>query len=166
MAPLDFASALQEEATIRSYRVDRFILYPVHWRNYTNTIPLNWNKVRFTASNATSIPNDKTGVYSFVVEAEIAQHPACSYLLYVGKVKDQNLRNRYRQYLQAERAWKTRPHIAHMIRKWSDNLWFYYAEVSDTKVINQLEEDLITAFLPPENRSWPAKITHIMRMVF
>jgi len=53
-----------------------------------------------------------------------------------------------------------------MIRKWSGHLWFYYAEVSNTTVISQLEEDLITAFLPPENRSWPAKITHTMRMVF
>ena len=107
-----------------------------------------------------------TGVYSFVADAEIAQHPACSYLLYIGKVENQNLRNRYRQYLRAETAWKNRPHIAKMISKWSGHLWFYYAEVSNTDVISQLEEDLITAFLPPENRSWPAKITHTMRMVF
>ncbi|MBD2129237.1 hypothetical protein NDI39_03860 [Microcoleus sp. ZQ-A2] len=141
-------------------------MYPVHWRNYPNTVPLTWKQVKFTSANASQIPDDKTGVYSFVADAGIAQHPAGCYLLYVGKVKDQNLRTRYRQYLRAETAWKNRPHIAQMISKWSEHLWFYYAEISDPKIINQLEEDLITAFLPPENRSWPAKITHIMRMVF
>jgi hypothetical protein len=161
----DFASATQERGSIKDYKVDRFILYPKHWGEYSNTISLSWNKVKFTDANADVVPNDKTGVYSFVVDPFIAQHPACGYLLYIGKVKDQNLRTRYRQYLRAEQTWKARPHIASMIQKWSGYLYFYYAEVSDTSLINQLEEDLITAFLPPENRSWPAKITKVMRMV-
>jgi hypothetical protein len=166
LAPLDFASGRKEEETIRSYRVDRFILYPLHWNNYPNMIPLTWNKVKFTESNASYIPDDQAGVYSFVADAGIAQHPAGSYLLYIGKAEKQNLRKRYYQYLQARNAWKQRPHIAQMIDKWSDYLWFYYAEVTDTTKISQLEEDLITAFLPPQNREWPATITHVMRMVF
>lgn len=165
-APIDFIATQRTVKDVKYYHVPRFILCPMHWTGYPGITALTWNRVKFTESNASLIPNDKTGVYSFVVDADVAQHPACSYLLYIGKVKDQNLRARYRQYLRASTAWKSRPHIADMVEKWSDHLWFCYAEVSDTTVINQLEEDLITAFLPPENRSWPATITHIMRMIF
>lgn len=166
MAILDLLKAQEAERDIRDYRIDRFILYPVHWLNYPDSIDLKWKKVRFTDSNAELVPNNKTGVYSFVADASIAHHPACSYLLYVGKAERQDLRKRFRQYLRAEQAWKKRPHIVSMISKWSDHLWFYYAEVSDRSAINSLEEELITALLPPMNKEWPAEITHVMRMVF
>ena len=166
MAILDLIGARESEKDIRSYRVDRFILYPAHWMSYPNSIELDWKRVKFTESNAKLVPDDKTGVYSFVAVPAVAQHPACSYLLYVGKAERQGLRKRYRRYLRAEKEWKERPHIGRMVSNWSDYLWFYYAEIPDRPSVNRLEEELITAFLPPMNREWPAKISHIMRMVF
>lgn len=166
MAVLDLASTIEIERDIRSYRVDRFVLYPVHWSSYPSLCPLEWRKVKFDASTVESVPNDKRGVYTFVADAAVANHPACSYLLYVGKAEKQDFRKRYKQYLRAPQGWKQRPHIAQMVVKWADHLWFYYAEVADESKIKQLEEDLITAFLPPMNRDWPAEITQLVRMVF
>jgi hypothetical protein len=162
----DFAEVRQEELEIRNYRVDKFILYPKHWREYSNEIQLSWHKVRFANVNVDKIPNNRAGVYSFVADPCIAKHPVSNYLLYIGKVRDQNFRDRYRQYLRAEKEWQKRPHIADMINKWSDHLYFCYAEVSDIELIDQLEEDLITAFLPPMNKAWPAKIRDVMKLIF
>jgi hypothetical protein len=163
---MDLITTRKTVKDIKDYHVPRFILCPIQWSAYPCQVQLTWQKIKFTASNVNLVPDNKVGVYSFVVNAEVAQHPACSYLLYIGKVRDQNFRKRYKQYLGTLASWKSRPHIADMIEKWADHLWFYYAEVANTSLIDQLEEDLISAFLPPVNRQWPAKITHVMRMIF
>ena len=160
-----FASASQGARTIKDYKIDRFILYPEHWRNYPNTISLKWEKVKFTQDNAKSIPNNQAGVYSFVVDAETAQHPACSYLLYIGKTR-RNFRKRYREYLRETKQSKPRMHILKMINNFPEHLWFHYAPILDEKLISQLEDDLITAFLPPINQRYPASISRIMELVF
>ncbi len=163
---LDFAAAAEAESDILRYQVNRFILYPVHWQNYRSLCSLDWRRVKFDSSHARSVPNDRRGVYTFVADAGIANHPACSYLLYVGKAEKQALRKRYVKYLRAPREWKTRVHITRMVEYWAGHLWFYYAEIDDWSLIDQVERDLITAFLPPMNRDWPAEITHLLRMVF
>lgn len=158
----DFAAAQQENSEIQTHTVN-IILYPKHWLSYSNTANLLWKKVKFSNSNTHEIPDDKAGIYSFVVDPCIAQHPSTNYLMYIGKVRDQSLRKRYKQYLRSEKDWKKRPHIAGMIRKWENHLYFYYAEVSDIQLINVLEDDLITAFLPPMNKRFPAEISLVMR---
>lgn len=162
----DFANARKAALDIKDYRVLRFILYPPHWTAYPNKPTLSWKRERFNKASINLIPDDKHGVYSFVAESQVANHPAASYLLYVGKAKDTSFRGRYRKYLRATTDWKDRPHIAEMVGKWTDHLWFYYAEVDDVTLIDDLEAELIIAFMPPQNRAFPAKITHIVRMVF
>lgn len=162
----DFAGAREEKLEILNYKVDRFILYPKNWKEYSNKIQLSWNKVRFSKENIDEIPNDRAGIYSFIVDPSVAQHPASNYLLYIGKVRQQNLRARYGQYLRAEKEWEKRQKIADMISRWSEYLYFCYAEVDNIDLIDQLEEDLITAFLPPMNIEFPAKIRKVMNMIF
>jgi hypothetical protein len=163
----DLVKARETEKDISSYIINRFVLYPEHWKSYPDAVRLDWKKVKFTEANAEFVPNDKIGVYSFIVNAAVAQHPACTYLLYIGKAERQALRKRYRQYLRTEQEWEKRPpHIVKMINSWRDYLWFYYAEVAERALITSLEEELITALLPPMNREWPAKISHTMRRVF
>jgi excinuclease UvrABC nuclease subunit len=157
---------VEAERDIRRYRVDRFILYPVHWENYPSIYCLNRQKVKFDSSHVRSVPNDKRGVYTFVAEAATANHPACSYLLYVGKAEKQGLRKRYVKYLRAPREWRRRVHITRMVENWADHLWFYYAEIDDWSLIDQVEKELITAFLPPMNREWREEITELLRMIF
>ncbi len=165
MTLYDFASIDKSSTDIQRYRVDRFILCPIHWNNYPNQVQLTWNKFKFTQQNAKKIPNNQSGVYSFVADAEIANHPACSYLLYVGMTK-QNFRQRYRSYLKESNKPKPRIHILKMIDNWSEHLWFYYAQISQTDLISSIEDDLITAFTPPYNREYPATIRSQISLVF
>ena len=166
MTLYDFASIDKSSTDIQKYRVDRFILYPTHWQNYPNQVQLAWNKLKFTKQNLTNVPNNQSGVYSFVAEAGIANHPACSYLLYIGITEKQNFRKRYQQYLQEPQKRKPRMHIAKMINNWSGHLWFYYAQISQTNLISTIEDDLITAFTPPYNYEYPANIRSTMKLVF
>jgi hypothetical protein len=166
MAVYDFAQHDEVQSDLRRFRVDRFILSPKHWSGFSCQVTLKWHRVRFSESSAADVPNDKRGVYTFVAVPGIADHPACHYLLYVGMVYDSDFRTRFRSYLQEGRKSKPRDHIRLMIERWPDHLWFYYAELANGSIIKKLEGDLITAYLPPHNRSWPTAIRTPMNLVF
>jgi hypothetical protein len=166
MAIIDLAARKKKATDLSFYREDRFILCPKHWTGYKNPASLTWTSVRFTEANATSVPDNKMGIYSFVAIPGIAQHPACHYLLYIGMVATSDFRTRYRSYLKERTKSKPRDHIVMMLERWQKHLWFYYAEVSGKAIIEALEDDLIVAYLPPVNREWPASIGPVMRMAF
>jgi len=143
------------------FKVNRMLLYPLQWKNYVSPITqtLNWIPVKFKQGNATDVPNDFGGVYSFVVRPDIAQHPQCAYLMYVGKAII--FRKRYYRYQKYDRdaIWESgQPHVAEMIHKWSEYLWFYYAKVDDKNMIKKTETSLIHAFIPPANREIGGKL--------
>lgn len=162
----DLAAQIDEEPEVRSYRVDRFILYPNYWNSYPNALHLNWTGLKFTEENKENVPNDQKGVYSFVVDSGIANHPSCRYLFYIGKTDKQDFRTRYNQYLREESSRKPRRHIVRMIKKWPEHLWFYYAPVLEDSIIQQLEDDLLSAFIPPMNRAFPAHVRDVIALVF
>ncbi|ELS32758.1 MULTISPECIES: hypothetical protein [Pseudanabaena] len=164
--PIDFAARRDSVNTLSQFNVKRFILSPENWRNYPNRTNLNWNKIQFLPENANQIPDNQKGIYSFVVSANIAQHPDCSYLFYVGKTVDQNFKARYKQYLYEERKRKPRMHVLDMLKLWENYLWFCYVPIDDDVLISQLEDDLIEAFLPPVNRQFPVTISDIITGIF
>ncbi len=166
MAVNDLASRRKKAKDIREYREDRFILYPKHWAAFKCSVPLTWTRVKFREADATSVPNDKIGVYSFIAIPEIAQHPACHYLLYVGMVETSNFRTRFRSYLGEHKKPKPRDHIIMMIERWKKYLWFYYAELPTSTIVKPTEDSLLTAYIPPVNREWPAAIGPLVRMLF
>ncbi len=166
MAKTDFATQMEESDEIARFRERRFILYPKHWKGYHARNPLVWTRKRFELAQAVSIPDDQLGVYSFVAEPLIADHPACHYLLYVGSVDRGNLQSRFRDYLAETAKEKPRPHIYKMIARWQEYLWFYYVTVPNAEEALLLEDELITAYLPPTNRRWPATISASMRGIF
>ncbi len=79
--------------------------------------------MKFIEDNVQNVPNDQAGVYSFVADAGIANHPACNYLLYIGMTQQQNFRARYKQYLREKNNPKPRIHILRMINNWSGHLF-------------------------------------------
>lgn len=81
MAVNDLAGRRKKAKDIREYREDRFILYPKHWSGFKCSVPLNWTRVKFCEADTTPAPNNKICLYSFIAIPEIAQHPACHYLL-------------------------------------------------------------------------------------
>lgn len=168
MAVLDIVDIEKEESAEKElrYHTSEFFLWPKLWHDYSNTQPLRWKRVKFTERNRDRLPDDAVGIYSFIVDPAVASHPATKYLLYVGKVQDQSFRQRYRQYLAESTDKKGRPAILKMLRAWQGHLWFYYAPVSQTSVISQLEDDLINAYMPPTNRALPVEVRRLKGRLF
>lgn len=154
------------EKDFKYYNVKRFILHPGQWTQFSlHPAVLNWSGIRFTASNAARVPNDERGVYSFVVQPNIAAHPSVKYLMYIGMTDKQDFRARYRQYLREPAQPKRREHVAELLEKWPKHLWFYYAPLT-SQDITAIEDELLAAFVPPHNRDFPAAISTVYRRVF
>ena len=134
------------------------VLSPNRWKSFACSAPLSWSIVKFDKANINHIPKDEQGVYTFVVKPDIANHPHCSYLMYVGKTERQGFRERFKQYFSEAARPKGRPAIHFMVSQWIDYLWFCYAPVNDIKAISSIEDSLISAYLPPVNKEYPGKI--------
>lgn len=166
---LDLASRQVRQTAERDfsyYNVKRFVLHPGQWGGYPARLSLNWTRVQFRPDNRDQVPDDQTGVYSFAVQPSIAQHPGVSYLLYVGMTDKQSFRARYDQYAREPSNPKRREHIAQMLEKWPQHLWFYFAAVSQSEDVAALEDELLSSYLPPHNRTFPADIRATIRRIF
>ena len=166
--PIDLAAAEKAEKNLAYYRVNRFILCPRQWEKYSAITALNWQRVKFDKSNHQhpQVPNDKHGVYSFVLEPEIADHPSVKYLLYVGKADKLSFYTRFYNYLREKQQKKPRDHIVQMTTKWPKHLYFYWAEIANPADITAVEDSLLEAYLPPHNRTFPATIRSTIRRIF
>ncbi len=152
---------------LADFHVKRMVLSPFQWGACKLPVDLTWRAVKFTRTNAMQIPATR-GVYTFLVQPGIADHPCCSYLLYVGETASQTFRRRYRQYLREWRAGdqSTRPHVTDMLEKWAGYLWFCFARVQNRNLIEDVENALLTAYLPPSNKDFPAKVSRELRKLF
>lgn len=161
----DALQAKKPVYTISDFLVKRMILSPNNWKSYTPHTTLAWEPIKFESGKLNEVPDNLKGVYSFVVKPGLADHPSCSYLLYVGKVEDQDFRKRYKQYLQEKAAGEKarRVHIMRMLQKWDGFLWFYYAAIADVALIEKVEDALIAAYLPPANRRVPAEVNYALK---
>jgi hypothetical protein len=146
ISPEDWDEPAWDDAVqiLKKYHVKKYILCPEHWRNYSN-VKLIWRKVKFNAKGIAKLPNDKSGLYSFLVQP-------------IGETTKQSLRERCADYLPEAKKKKARVPIRSMVRKWSDHLWLYFAAVDDKDLIKKLEEDLIEAYIPPFNQRFTAHV--------
>lgn len=149
------------------YHIKRMVLSPKQWADCSLPVSLRWEFKKFTEDNSKHIPNDCGGIYTFVVQPNIADHPACSYLMYVGKA-DNSLRSRYYKYLEERRLGDAsrRPHVEEMLKTWEGYLWFYYAKVDRKDVIHSVEQLLLAAYLPPTNKEFPAEVRRALQRLF
>lgn len=152
--------------TLADFHIKRMILSPSQWKACQLPVDLRWKAVPFMDSYARQIP-ETCGVYTFLVQPGIANHPQCSYLLYVGKTEEQDFRRRYRQYLREKKVGdeSRRPHMTEMLEKWDGFLWFCYASVQ-CHLIDKVEKALLTAYLPPTNKDFPAKVSAKLKRLF
>ena len=153
---------------LKDFKLERMVLSPHQWRSCSIPLDLAWHKVRFDQSSLGHVPDNARGVYTFIINPGIANHPGCGYLMYVGKTEKQAFRHRFSQYCteKAKGEKSRRPHITEMLLKWDGFLWFYYAEITDTTKIKQIEDALLAAYLPPSNHTFPCKIRRAVKKVF
>jgi len=154
---------LQLSDELRKFELKNVILMPSAWEAWK--LPaLTWKTCHFESTAAASIPNDRRGVYTFVIQPGIAGHPLCAFLAYVGKAAGKSgFRARYSKYrAELKRTDSDRPLVNRMVKKWYKYLWFCYAEVADPNIKN-VEDELLSAYLPPINTEFPAKVSAAMR---
>lgn len=149
-----------------NYHVKRMVLSPEHWATFPKHHSLGWTLTKFDKSNAAHVPADKMGVYSFVVQPEIANHTGCSYLMYIGKAERQSLRARFNQYFAHIKETSRRVHVSKMLRYWQGHLWFAFAPVADATKIDATEQDLLKAFLPPFKHSYKGVVAKQLKVLF
>ena len=157
----------RKKRSLGDFHIKRMILSPFQWAACTLPINLTWRVVKFTSRNVRMIPKTR-GVYTFLVQPGIVNHPCCSYLLYVGETENQNFRQRYQQYLREKRAGdeSRRPHVTDMLDKWDDFLWFCFASIEQEDLIKGVEDALLSAYLPPSNKAFPAKVSRALKRLF
>ncbi len=118
-------------------------------------VPLHWNSIKFDdPSEIHNIPNDRRGIYAFVVAAGDQPSPTHGYIMYIGiaGVKgNRSLRERYRDYLSTTKV-LNRPKLMRMFATWHDVLRFFFAPVDSGVTpadLKSLEKTLNTAWMPP-----------------
>jgi hypothetical protein len=129
-----------------------FTLWPRQWQTYTQSH--EWQNEKLETASATRIP-ESPGIYTLIIQPGIAGHPSCSYLMYVGKTV--SLRRRFREYLGMERRPDGRPKISYFLNKYDQFIFFFYTLVS-TEAVDNVEEGLKNAYLPPLNEEYEGTI--------
>ena len=152
--PVDIAD--QDDFAVHRHE---FFLVPRLWASYKLGFAFNWQQVLFDASQRALIPT-RPGVYCFLIQPSIAQHPACSYLMYVGKAD--NLRKRFGDYLTKEQYPSGRPKIRRFLYRYRGYIRFCFSEAPSGK-ITTYEDALIGAFVPPLCDTLPATISKARR---
>ncbi len=116
--------------------------------------PISWNSIKYGKDEIDRVPNDKRGIYAFVISDQRNFLPPNGYIVYIGiagKDSNRSLRDRYNDYFNESKI-DNRPMIERMIGRWKELLRFHFSPVDDnfsSADLQALERRLITAFLPP-----------------
>lgn len=153
MAVVDII-AEQDEYVSNTYQM---VLWARKWVEYPG-LAFKWSVHKLGETERSNIPVG-AGVYSLLVQPGIADHPGCSYLMYIGKAN--SLRRRFGDYLTSERRAKGRPKVFRLLNKYSEYLWFCYIELP-SDCIGEVEEWFINAYHPPANDQYPAEVSKIV----
>lgn len=159
---MEVCDLIEQQDEALSHRIE-FFLWPKKWRELVEYLSgsLEWKVFPFNPESADRVPN-KNGIYTFLIQPCIAYHPACSYLVYVGKAERKTLRVRFKDYVREVQDPKGRPRILRL-NKHQGHVYFCCTEIVKTSRIEELEKRLISAYLPPYNDNLPAEISRIIK---
>jgi len=139
--------------------VHRFPLWPRKWDEFDRRdFDYSWVLEKLDADSQGNIPNE-SGIYTLLVQPGIANHIACSYLMYLGK--SNSLRRRFGEYLNEAQRSSGRPLIHRFLNMYPDHSWFCYAIIPDHD-LESYEDLLLEAYLPPKNKKFPARVRRIV----
>jgi len=139
----------------KAHRVQT-LMFPEFWSEYASPLNLTWNRIKFGES-PTVLPDDKIGVYCFVIESGIANLTFCGILAYVGRARN-SFRERYSDYLTEKSDPSGRPKVVMMLNQWENHLGYYYAILSTKDECTAEERRLLAAFVPPFSPALPAGV--------
>lgn len=121
----------------------------------SSSSPLQWNSIKFDdPTQVHNIPDDKRGVYAFVVAADSRFLPTHGYIMYIGiagRRSQRSLRARYKDYLDTNKV-LDRPNVMGMVATWHDVLRFFFAPVDNQMTsaqLESLERTLNSVWMPP-----------------
>lgn len=141
-------------ASIKKYEL-RFILNTQKISDLDGSEnPLTWKSIGFGKQEIDKVPDDREGVYAFVISDPRVFLPPHGYIMYIGlsgRDSFRSLHDRYSDYFKQSEL-KRRPRINRMIVQWHSLLRFHFAPVASDlprAELKALEKRLITAFLPP-----------------
>ena len=173
MERLDMCDAIQ------THRVS-FILNPLDvWERFPNhlkqIIGRPWKEFKYFVDidgegqvnpAIADIPNNCGGIYLFLIKPEIIPDVHL-YLAYIGRAhssEHQNLRKRVREYANETDRLK----IVKMKHFWSPHLYVRYLPLptESNECIDELEEELIQAVLPPFNDRYPKVYNQAIKAAF
>lgn len=138
-----------------------FVHSPLMWSFCKLDVELQWKSVKFNKDHRKQVPNDKFGIYAFMLEPDFKGPPSTAYLLYVGKTEE-NFRERYRKYLPKQSKDFGRMAIEWMLQEWDGYIWFHYAEINDKNLVYPTEQALLNACIPPYNAQFRGRIGNMI----
>lgn len=142
-----------EQDDLATHRYD-FFLVPNLWDGFQQSQQFSWTAVAFDMASRAMVPQT-SGVYTLLLQPDIADHPACSYVMYVGQAV--SLHRRFRDYVTEEQSPSGRPKIRRFLYKYKGFVVFCFAAVpQDT--LDMCEDSLMAAYIPPLNTKFPAEI--------
>jgi hypothetical protein len=150
---------IAEQDQLQAHRYD-FFLWPKLWSEYTLSVVFNWQVHPFVETEIPRIPA-RPGIYGFLVQPGIASFPSCSYLMYIGKTA-RTLRQRFKEYIDEKQRETGRPKIVRLLNKYQGYLYFCCSTVDPTIPIDDVEEALLNAFLPPCNDQFSAGVSRVI----
>ena len=122
-------------------------------------ISLKWGSIKYYEGNIEQIPDDKQGIYAFVINhCSSPSLPPHGYVVYIGKT-ERSLRARYKEYLHESQI-LGRPNINAMMSSWRSVLLFLFAPVQDNVNLKDLEEKMNDAMRPHYSKNdYSTKVT-------
>lgn len=162
---------------VKLHRV-RFILNPDNeWSKFPDhlktIVQQPWIEFKyFSDDNSTinaaieDVPNTCGGIYLFYIKADVIPEIHL-YLAYIGRARStdyQNLRKRIREYEAETKRFK----ICELKRHWSSYLYVRYLPLPQVNndLIDELEDELIKATLPPFNDKYPKVYNQAIKSAF
>ena len=155
---MSVVDVIDEQDEMKKHMWDRIVLWPRQWQKYQTSIVYKWQIHQLISAKRSHIPN-KPGIYTILVQPKIFNHPACSYLMYVGKTT--SLKRRFYQYLDEKKRENGRPKILRLLNKYPDHTWFCFTVMPEQE-ISIAEDTLLSAYIPPCNDKFPASISRVV----
>lgn len=155
---------IKNERTQAKAHVYNFTLWPRLWEMFNSALSYSWSKQLFTKPVMDEIP-ERSGIYAFVIEPHIANHPSCAFLVYAGRTD--NLKRRFGQYIEVQESKRRHsPLLEQALSQYlgKEYLFFYYS-FHNKNSLKTYEQALIDGFVPPWNdkRTISSSVGNIVR---